>query len=162
MARSGTVSRHGELQPSTLPKVERLRSLDGLRGIAALVVLVHHSLLVVPTMAVGYFGARPPGGTLSWWMTYTPLHLLWEGTEAVYVFFVLSGVVLALPFLRDRHQRWSGYYPRRLLRLYLPVIAAVILGTAIAVISQRRPHDAASLWLQHRPAGPTPIGVVRI
>ena len=35
-------------------------------------------------------------------MTYTPLHLLWAGGEAVFVFFVLSGYVLAHTDLSTR------------------------------------------------------------
>ena len=34
----------------------RLIALDGLRGIAAVIVLVHHSLLLVPGLAAPYFG----------------------------------------------------------------------------------------------------------
>ena len=75
----------------------RLLALDGLRGLAALVVVVHHALLAWQVLADQYFVANPD--SISWWITFTPLHLAWAGTEAVMVFFVLSGLVLALPFL---------------------------------------------------------------
>ena len=57
----------------------------------------------------------------------TPLHLFWAGTEAVYLFFVLSGLVLAFS-LRSSSFHWSSYFPSRFARLYLPVFGAVLLG----------------------------------
>ncbi|WP_368259248.1 acyltransferase family protein, partial [Blautia wexlerae] len=73
----------------------RLRSLDGLRGLAAVIVLVHHALLVIPALAAPYYGQTVQPG-LPWLLVHTPLHLLWAGTEAVYLFFILSGLVLTL------------------------------------------------------------------
>lgn len=118
---------------------------------------------MVPALAAAYFTgtARSATGSPSWLLTYTPLHIFWAGREAVYVFFILSGLVLALPFVRRQRPPWRVYYPRRIVRLYLPVIAAVIVGTAIAVLTPRHPSSAASEWLQHRPTGPTPVGVLR-
>jgi uncharacterized membrane protein len=89
-----------------VPWSGRVRSLDGLRGVAALIVVVHHALLTSPTLARVNYGAVPGSvhGFL-WWMTYTPLHLIWAGPEAVFVFFVLSGFVL---FLRPRRRGSVG------------------------------------------------------
>src|SRR5271154_1701910 len=106
----------------------RVRSLDGLRGIAALVVVVHPSMLTSRVLAAPFYGQ--PGGhfpAFSWWLTYTPLHLVWAGSEAVVVFFVLSGFVLVRAAERPGF-RWRAYYPSRMLRLYLPVWAALVLG----------------------------------
>lgn len=141
----------------------RLRSLDGLRGVAALVVLFHHGSLVVPALADPYYSDSPstPPDDAAWWATYTPLHLLWAGTEAVYIFFVLSGLVLTLPVLGRGRFSWRGYYPRRLLRLYLPVLAAVALGTSLALLAHRDPGPAASEWMQTRPGEVTAVGVLR-
>ena len=73
----------------------RLSSLDGLRGVAALIVVVHHSMLVSPNLAAAYYGGEVEGLAANI-VTYSPLHLLWGGKEAVVVFFVLSGLVLVL------------------------------------------------------------------
>jgi len=118
------------------PSSQRLTSLDGLRGIAASVVMLYHLTLV----------ARPfidthTRGDLWWWLTATPLKLFTAGTEAVLVFFVLSGLVVTLPALR-RGFGWAGYYGARLLRLYLPVWGALGLAALLVALL---PRDAASV-----------------
>jgi peptidoglycan/LPS O-acetylase OafA/YrhL len=132
----------------------RVRSLDGIRGIAAAVVVLHHCLLVEPDLVRPYITAEPlsPSAPLPWALEHTPLHLLWAGTEAVYVFFVLSGFVLTMAWTSPVRRSWAAYYPQRLLRLYLPVLGAVALAAALTVVVPR--VDAASLspWLQNRPA----------
>ena len=126
----------------------RLASLDGLRGLASLVVLVCHTLLTVPRLGeLAYHSGESAPGTWEWWLVETPLHVGWEGTGAVYVFFVLSGFVLALPFTRGaaagpgrawRDPRlWRAYYPKRLARLCLPVWGAVALAVAVWALVPR-------------------------
>ena len=125
---------------------QRFVALDGLRGLAAAVVLFHHCLLTSSLLAEPYRGeaGEKIGDLPSWveWVTYSPLHIAWAGREAVFIFFVLSGFVLTLPFLKERRPSWLSYYPRRLLRLYLPVWVAVIftLGTFVVVDHAIRPE----------------------
>ncbi len=122
----------------TSPTPARLTGLDGLRGVAALVVVFYHVSLV----------ARPFLSPAEWsLLTQTPLKLFTAGTESVLVFFVLSGLVVTLPALRDGFG-WLGYYGGRMLRLYLPVWASLALAAlAIALL----PRDLASVtpdsWL---------------
>lgn len=144
----------------TVEAIERVTSLDGLRGVAALVVLVHHTFLTQPSLAAPYFDPTPSGDGLSWWMTYTPLHLLWAGTEAVFVFFVLSGLVLALPAVKSGRFNLRGYYPRRLLRLYLPVWAAIGLAVLWATAAPRIWKAGDSWWLPVHGASPTVDGAL--
>ena len=126
----------------------RLISLDGLRGIAALIVLVHHSMMVIPSIANVYFSDLPIEG-LRRAISYTPLHLLWAGPEAVYLFFVLSGLVLAFQTQRPGFD-WGKYYPSRLIRLYLPVMGAVIFAAATIVLVSRD-VDSLSIWIRNHP-----------
>lgn len=102
----------------------RLSSLDALRGLAAAVVVLHHVALTSPPLEAAYSGRATGWAAVA---AYTPLHALWAGGEAVLVFFVLSGLVLALPAAGSRFD-WRAYYPRRLLRLYVPVWAALLLA----------------------------------
>lgn len=133
-------------------------SLDGLRGIAALVVVLHHCALTLPGPAAQY---RDPDPSAPWaWLAYTPAHLLWAGGEAVLVFFVLSGLVLARPgVLGARRTDWVRYYRKRLVRLYVPVVAAVALTGAILVAVPRVVADWHSWWLD---AHALPVSLVAL
>jgi peptidoglycan/LPS O-acetylase OafA/YrhL len=128
---------------------ERLASLDGLRGLAALVVMVHHVILAsVPLLAAVHLSgadAALPGWAEA--VVHTPLHLLWAGEEFVLVFFALSGLVLTLPSARGRELSLARYFPARLLRLYGPVWMAIAFA---AIVRAGVPHDVvpgASWWL---------------
>jgi peptidoglycan/LPS O-acetylase OafA/YrhL len=70
-------------------------------------------------------------GSALWWVSQTPLKLLTAGSEAVLVFFVLSGLVVALPALKPGGFSWAGFLSGRLARLYLPVWASMAIGTAL-------------------------------
>lgn len=133
----------------------RIASLDGLRGVAALVVLVYHVLLTQPALAVPHLDPDAPLDTATWWATFTPLHLLWAGPEAVLVFFVLSGLVLALPVADTGRLNPWDYYPRRLVRLYLPVWAAVGLAVAWAAAFPRVWPAGTSWWIVDNATQPT-------
>jgi peptidoglycan/LPS O-acetylase OafA/YrhL len=124
----------------------RVRALDGLRGVAAAVVLVHHAFLTDPVLAQVHRDATTAVGGWRAWVADTPLHLLWAGTEAVYVFFVLSGYVLALPSALDKPMSWWGYYPKRLVRLYLPVWGAVVLALLCAQLAARGGSVRTGSW----------------
>jgi len=131
---------------------QRIRALDGLRGLAASVVLIHHALLAsAPKLAVLYgphhASQVPLRGSLNWLVFYTPLHIFWAGPEFVAVFFVLSGFVLALPVVKSGRVRLASYYPSRLLRLYLPVWVALGFAVLMHVVVSHAAIPGASRWL---------------
>ena len=131
------------------PKAEarRLRALDGLRGYAALIVVIHHTLLLAPPLAALYDpGAADPTPGWVQVLARSPLRIFWAGGEAVCLFFVLSGFVLTLPFL-GRRADWLGYYPRRLARLYLPVWAALLLSLLAFYSVTRIRQDGLGYWV---------------
>ncbi|TFC87658.1 acyltransferase [Cryobacterium sp. TmT2-59] len=139
-----------------IQELGRLTSLDGLRGVAAVIVLLHHSLLLVPALAAPYYTNQAVGAqwSFAWWMVHTPFHLLWEGKGAVFIFFVLSGIVLTLPVLRSDRFSWIAFYPQRLARLYVPIWAAVIF-TVLTFVVVPRVGYVASDWLRERPTDVT-------
>ena len=123
----------------------RLNALDGLRGIAALAVVGYHLLLASPSIADG--NGYPIPGTPRWWIEFSPLKIFTAGPEAVLVFFVLSGLVLVLPVVRRPGFDWLGYFPRRALRLGLPVVASIVFAAALILVHPQTVGPQVSSWV---------------
>jgi peptidoglycan/LPS O-acetylase OafA/YrhL len=120
------------------PDGARLRSLDGVRGLAAVVVVLYHAyLLAQPHLYAASGDGRAHPGNLDWWLYLSPVSILTSGEQAVLVFFMLSGIVLTLPVIRATSFNWVAYYPRRVLRLYLPVVVSVALAAAFLLAVPR-------------------------
>ena len=101
----------------------RVGTLDALRGIAALVVVLHHA---------NYMVASYWGPTVLWLLDWSPLRVLKAGRPAVVFFFVLSGYVLTLALLRQRGPvSPASWAMRRTLRLLPPVVASVLLSAGL-------------------------------
>jgi peptidoglycan/LPS O-acetylase OafA/YrhL len=147
----GPAGRQGDGSLAGPSRIARVHSLDGLRGLAALVVVVHHALLASAPRLAGVYGAGPSSShnTFEWLLAYTPLHIVWAGQEFVVVFFVLSGFVLSLPAVHGKRQPIASYYPSRLLRLYMPVWGALAFAALMHVIVSHSPVDGASFWLNN-------------
>ncbi|PWC07420.1 acyltransferase family protein [Mycetocola zhujimingii] len=130
---------------------ERMHALDGVRGVAAVVVVLYHLTLM----------ARPrleETAGLWEWITQSPLRPLTAGSEAVLVFFVLSGLVVSIPALSATFD-WLRYYPSRLIRLYLPVIGAVLFAVALILVVPRFPGAISpDSWLDNRVASSISLG----
>jgi peptidoglycan/LPS O-acetylase OafA/YrhL len=127
-----------------------MRSLDGLRGLAALVVVFHHLSLTLPPFSDVWIvpGATHPAvGSVYWWFTSTPAQLFIAGPEAVLVFFVLSGFVVVLPALRNPGFDWIAYFPQRVARLWIPVLGSVILAFVWILLTDQTAAKATSLWV---------------
>ncbi len=135
----------GALRHSAGTSVHRVESLDSLRGVAAMVVVLCHVIEALPH-PIGDVFAEPwkviPG--LPGWIntaravtSYLPLRLTWAGLEAVLLFFVLSGYVLAQPFLRGAAPAWRTFAGRRLCRLYLPYLAALFVALVARDVMMR-------------------------
>jgi peptidoglycan/LPS O-acetylase OafA/YrhL len=119
---------------------DRLVVLDSIRGLAAFIVVIHHCLLTQPAFCEFFFSSwRVKASTGPQWLLFdTPLRLLWGGSEAVTLFYILSGLVLALPWVEGRAPRYAAYCIRRICRLYLPYCAAVAIAAGLAVWLQSR------------------------
>jgi peptidoglycan/LPS O-acetylase OafA/YrhL len=137
-----------------------LVALDGLRGIAALVVVLHHVYQVARPYLEPSVNAWAPG-SLWWFISSTPIKLLSAGSESVLVFFVLSGLVVPLPLLARGPRAWAGFLASRLVRLYLPVWASLVLA---ALVTDLLPHPAGAVtdgsWVQRSNTVWAPFGLV--
>lgn len=107
----------------------RVLSLDGLRGLGALLVFLYHIDAMVHPFGDGGGQSLFPGGA------------------SVMVFFILSGIVLSLvPFKRlgDGGYDWLGYYPRRVVRLCAPLFTAILLAVPAGYVAWRIGSSAQS------------------
>lgn len=108
----------------------RKLELDSLRGLAALTVLLYHA--TAASIPAFFDGAEllPVEGFWNNALMYSPLRIFTAGPEAVWLFFALSGFVLVRSASRPGY-RWDAYYPSRIIRLYLPVIGAVLVTALV-------------------------------
>lgn len=111
----------------------RIHSLDSLRGISALIVVVFHSLISLPTFYTAYY-KREYSNVFVKVFTETPLHTLWAGPEVVLLFFILSGYVLSLPYLKYDGISYKGYVIKRFFRIYIPYLAIMLIYLIIFIL----------------------------
>src|SRR5258708_5608347 len=113
------------------------RFLDGLRGLAAFYVLMHHAVRLAQN--------EERVNSRSWTLALKVLGIIFHhGHAAVIFFFVLSGFVIHLRYarqLRDDPLRarfnWTEFVVRRARRLYPPLIAALAI-TWLCDLAARR------------------------
>jgi peptidoglycan/LPS O-acetylase OafA/YrhL len=133
----------------------RVVALDGLRGAAALIVVVFHYLCLLHPGLVPDMTATPA------LIADTPLGLLWNGPFAVSIFFVLSGFVIAAAADR-RRDILTANLVTRYLRLALPVLASVFMAWVLlslfptATASLREAVPEPSRWLNYTHQGAIP------
>ena len=131
-------------------KIGRIEALDSVRGIAALIVVIHHCFLVKPVYSDFFFShwKTNASGLVSWIFLYTPARLVWAGYEAVTLFYVLSGLVLALPWIEGRPVGYKKFALRRICRLYIPYVVAIAIAAVLNVaLMQHAAVSGASRWV---------------
>ncbi|WP_300357579.1 acyltransferase [Fluviicola sp.] len=104
--------------------------LDGVRGVAMIIVVFHHfGLAFFP--AINYMNpdqVNLGNGGIELLIAKTPLNIFFNGGFAVSIFFVLSGFVLSYKFHRSgNHKLLREYAAKRYFRLLIPVGVSVIL-----------------------------------
>lgn len=102
-----------------------------------MVVVIYHASLVFP----GAPAYENP------WIAHTPLRLLFAGPVAVFVFFVLSGVVLSVSFIERDGSRYLPYAAKRVCRIYIPFAASIALSLVLKAWFDAGPSHDASRWL---------------
>lgn len=99
----------------------RVSALDSVRGIAALVVVLHHTVLM----------ASAP----------SPV----PGRASVMVFFVLSGYVLTLSLARA-DQTYTAFALRRVIRIFAPYAVAILVAASMALLIKPKQIPELSPW----------------
>lgn len=103
--------------PPSLSTSHRINYLDSVRGLAALAVVFYH-----------FLGWRW-GDTLSFHLA----SMVFNGSDAVSLFFVLSGLVLSWKYFQPNESleidgtHYKEYVVNRVVRLYLPFLVAIVV-----------------------------------
>jgi len=109
--------------------------LDGLRGVAALMVLLYHVF----------------NDAKSFFVWPTPVNEFYHCFLGVDFFFILSGFVMGYAYdqrLEDRSLSLCGFIRRRLIRLHPMVVMGVILGAIAFIIQGCTKWDGNQVGLQ--------------
>jgi len=124
------------ISPSKPRKIRPTAYLDGIRGVAAFLVLLHHYILdYFRTLQRGYLTL--PGDTLLLQLPF--VRILYSGRFMVSLFFVLSGYVLAhkpLQLIHDGNtaallESLSSSVFRRSMRLFFPVVISSYIAMVL-------------------------------
>jgi len=98
----------------------RLKGIDSIRAISALVVVLGHLALFAETdLHSSNYLLRASARVSA---------TAWNGPSAVIVFFIISGFCIHLPFRGDRPLHLAPFLSRRLLRVGLPAVIAYLLA----------------------------------
>ena len=138
---------------TTIRSQGHFESLDGLRGAAALAVVIHHSANVYLNTEAGNAGFVTP-------ILRVMARL---GHPAVLLFFVLSGFVLYVSFLRGHDRSYWSFLTRRVFRLYPALIVAVAVAALLHWLQSPPNCSALDPWVASCWCHPLTIGgTVRI
>lgn len=113
-----------QLKTKRTIKTEKIIYLDGLRGLAAfVVVLYHHFYGFYPKLLY------PSEDKMLTQLSGGPLNVFFNANFAVYIFFILSGYILTYKFFKTRDYRIIiSSAARRYIRLLFPVLFSVVIA----------------------------------
>lgn len=145
---SAQQSQERPMQSAKIPSSNRIASLEALRGVASLIVVVWHTILSFAPERTGLF---PQFSTADAW-SGSPLFVLMNGNGAVNVFFVLSGFVLCRRFfLTGEPSSIVDNAIKRYPRLMMPVLLSVLCSYCLFKFGLYRFEEVAKLtgspWL---------------
>lgn len=140
---------HGSMQQGGASATPlRYEALDCVRGVAALLVVVCHAIML------GLFRCEPQWSAVKW----SPLRIVWSGHQAVILFFMLSGFSLFLMFksLEASSSRTPVFIAARWLRLYPVYVFSLLFAlgsySLLVMAGFPWPDQAAYVPSPHLPA----------
>ena len=120
----------------------RMPHLDGLRGVASIMVLFNHLVLcVMPSASTQRLDGFASQTLIE--IERSPLSVVWGGDFGVCIFFVLSGFVLA-QFAHSSDLSFHSMIVRRYARLALPMLASTLVGYLLLKLGLYRNVAAAA------------------
>ena len=123
---------------------QRIEIFDGMRGLASVIVMIFHMAVwtVYGYSANEYNILADPSWPVA---TQTPLKLIWGGNEAVLVFCIIGGFVLARPYLNGRKLDFKPFIIKRWIRLMLPYVLVIAVTVILIALFGAWKHDTIDL-----------------
>ncbi|MGA9519374.1 MAG: acyltransferase [Trichococcus sp.] len=123
---------------------QRIEIFDGMRGLASLIVMIFH--MAVWTV-YGYSANEYKIFANTFWRvaTQTPVKMIWGGNEAVLVFYIIGGFVLARPYLNGRKLDFKSFIIKRWIRLMLPYVLVIAVTVILIALFGAWKHDTIDL-----------------
>ena len=123
---------------------QRIEIFDGMRGLASLIVMIFH--MAVWTV-YGYSANEYKIFANTFWRvaTQTPVKMIWGGNEAVLVFYIIGGFVLARPYLSGRKLDFKPFIIKRWIRLMLPYVLVIAMTSILIALFGAWKHDTIDL-----------------
>ena len=130
-----------QIEAASTSRFSRLKSVDALRGAAALGVVLYHT--VGPNAR---FGPRVLN-----WLVIPVLPMIRFGYVGVFLFFVISGFCIHLSRAKAQVENkppvgFTSFWKRRFRRLYPPYIVALILYLGISAFTTRFELTPFYVW----------------
>lgn len=132
---------------------KKISYLDGLRGVAAFIVVFHHFILAFyPALFFGSSAIDHLRSGEALFMSGSVFNILYNGNFAVCIFFVLSGFVLSHKFLLQKdHSILTESAVKRYVRLAVPVAFSVFCAFVLMELhlfyNQQAADLSGSSWL---------------
>lgn len=132
-------------------------NLEGLRGVAAIVVVFYHAItMFYPGIAYGVGSYLAPVQNMRFEdnLHGNPLNVFLSGGFAVGIFFVLSGFVLSVGFFQTANESViKKLASKRYLRLMLPALAATVLSYVVLKLNLNSSQSVAMALTHSRGMG---------
>lgn len=104
--------------------------INGLKGVAAVVVLIHHfALFFYPAFIEPAISNIKTSGNLELKIARTPLNIFgWGGNSAVCIFFLLSGFLIAFNFFKSPNKIDNV---KKIVKRYLKLVIPILISSII-------------------------------
>ncbi len=131
---------------------EKLSWITGLKGVAALVILIHHfALYFYPGFIYTTADNIKMKGGLELKIAQTPLNIFsWGGVTGVCIFFTISGFLIAYNYYKKEKKYDASYMIKRYLKLMIPIL---ISSTIIFLIVKSKIFRTDSLLELYKNSG---------
>jgi len=126
----------------------RIHAMDTIRGLASLQVLINHCLVI----SIFFWNLNNnilavDNNLILKLFSFSPLRILWSGHEAVILFFVMSGFVLAIPVYNQKKTKYREFFVKRMFRIYGPYLVTISIGILLNnLFSNHGSYPALSDW----------------